>query len=50
MVIFTAKAINKKYGDSRSNEIEDKQMSKNRFIMSDKRNEFEFDRKITQIC
>lgn len=49
MVIFIANAINKKYGDNNKIEMADKQMSNNRFIMSEERNEFDFDRKITQI-
>jgi len=49
MEIFMASAINKKYGDNKRSEMDDKQMSDNRFIMIDMRTEFDFDRKIKQI-
>jgi len=49
MEIFMASAINKKYGDNKRSEMNDKQMSDNRFIMIDMRTEFDFDRKIKQI-
>jgi len=46
MEIFMASAINRKYGDNKRSEMDDKQMSDNRFIMIDMRTEFDFDRKI----
>jgi hypothetical protein len=49
MEIFMASAINRKYGDNKRSEMDDKQMSDNRFIMIDMRTEFDFDRKIKQI-